>query len=84
VLPPHLVALVRVLHHTEDHVLRELHDETHRRRRSPLAGELGICCRCARLCACVGGLVRCLPAFAWGDVAIEAHLVWAWRWAGLV
>ena len=34
VLPPHLVALVRVLHQTEDQVLRELHDETHRRRRS--------------------------------------------------
>ena len=34
-LPPNLVALVRVLHQTEDQVLRKLHDETHRRRRSP-------------------------------------------------
>jgi hypothetical protein len=34
-LPPNLVALVRVLHQTEDQVLRELRDETHRRRRSP-------------------------------------------------
>jgi hypothetical protein len=34
-LPPNLVALVQVLHQTEDQVLCELHDETHRRRRSP-------------------------------------------------
>jgi len=34
VLPPHLVALVRVLHHAEDQVLRDLLDEAHRRRRS--------------------------------------------------
>ena len=34
-LPPNLVALVRVLHQTEDQILREVHDETHRRLRSP-------------------------------------------------
>jgi hypothetical protein len=34
-LPPNLVALIRVLHQTENQVLCELHDETHRRRRSP-------------------------------------------------